>query len=365
MLIRKFFAPDDEMGNGSIEEAMEKLTEQRAAQAKEVQEEPAEEAPKPVRAKVEKKVEQNNEPEPAPEAGDEGEQESAPEQSDEEKLAAEIAKTQTPAPDSTLPPGWRGDDDAKLWSELTPAAQQRLLKREREREAGIAQHLEKSTKASKEAEEERNALKAERQRLAPILQSTQTALLHKLVTDFPDVDPRNPASVSKFALEHPDRYPAYDALWKQIGAVAAQQGRVDQENKQREEAEFQDFAEKRVARLLELDSSLSDQEKSAAFEKDVVEYLMTGNGYGNIAPDRIKHYTAEELLIARKAHLYDKAMAALKKSAGSGKTPTGIKPGAGVEGKTEQVAALEKRLKGGKASIDDGVALMRARRKAS
>lgn len=352
MLIRSLpmFAPDDEQGGGhSIEDAMAKLSEQRAAAEK--PEEP--EAP-----------EQNNEPEPAPETGDEGKEPTA-EQSDEEKIAAALEREQTPDPNLRMPQGWRGEADEAAFKALTPEVQEKILRREREREAGLNKQLEASALEKKAAAAERDALKAERQRLAPVLQSTQHALLTKLVEEFPGVDPRNPATVTKFALEHPDRYPAYDALWKQIGAVAAQQKRVEQEQSEREAKDFQEFSEKRVSRLLELDESLKDQAKSAAFEKDVVEYLMNGNGYGNIDPERIKHYTAEELLIARKAHLYDKAMAGLKKAAEPAKAPKGVKPGAGVEGKTEQVAALEKRLKSGNASTDDAVALMRLKRKAS
>lgn len=353
-MFRKFFSPDDEQGGGfSIEEAVSKLGEQRAEAEKPVKEE----APRKEAAPVE------NEPEEAPD-GD-TQEESTAEQSDEEKLAAEIAKEQTPVPDSvTLPPGWRGEADTATWNALTPEAQQKLLRREKEREAGIAKELQASAAAKKAAAEEREALKAERQRLAPVLQSTQHQLLQRLVSDFPEVDPRNPASVSQFALEHPERYPAYDALWKQIGAVAHQQKQVEAEQKQREEAEYNTFAEARVSRLLELDETLKDPARSAAFEKEVVEYLMAGNGYGKIDAERIKHYTAEELLMAQKAMKYDKSKALLEKlkQEGALKRPNVAKPGAGVEGgKTEKVAALEKRLRknGG---IDDAVELLRAQR---
>lgn len=352
-----YFAPDDEQGGGfSVEEAVAKLGEQRAAVEKSADKPEKQEAPRKEAAPVEQ-----NEPEAAPEAGDTEEVESTAEKSPEEKLADEIAKEQTPVQDSALPPGWRGDADKATWDALTPEAQQRLLRREKEREAGIAKELQSSAAAKKEAAAEREALKAERQRLAPLLQSTTNALLQKLVNDFPDVDPRNPASVTQFALEHPDRYPVYDALWKQIGNVVAQQKHVEAEQKQREEAEYNSFAETRVSRLLELDETLKDPAKSAAFEKGVVEYLMTGNGYGKIDAERIKHYTAEELLMARKAMLYDKAMAALKKSPPAAK-PNVAKPGAGVEGgKTEKVAVLEKNLRK-RGDIDTAVELLRAKR---
>lgn len=353
------YAPDDEQGGGfSVEEAVEKLGEQRAAQEKE--------AAKPARQEQEAPRKEaapviTDESEAAPETEDTEEEESTAEQSPEEKLAAEIAKEQTPVQDSALPPGWRGDADKATWDALTPEAQQRLLKREKEREAGIAKELQSSAAAKKAAAEEREALKAERQRLAPVLQSTQNALIAKLVEDHPGVDPRNPATVTQYALEHPEKYVAFDALWKQIGYVAHQQKQVEAQQQQREEAEYNTFAQARVSRLLELDETLKDPAKSAAFEKEIVEYLMDGNGYGKIDPERIKHYTAEELLMARKARLYDKAMAALKK-APPPKIPGVARPGAGVEGgKTEKVAALEKRLKK-TGSVDDAVELLRQQR---
>jgi hypothetical protein len=352
-----YFAPDDEQGGGfSVEEAVAKLGEQRAAVEKSADKPEKQEAPRKEAAPVEQ-----DEPEAAPEAGDTEEVESTAEKSSEEMIAAEIEREKTPDPNLKLPQGWRGEADEKAFTSLTPEAQEIILRREREREVGLNKQLETAAIEKKAAAAERDALKAERQRLAPLLNSTTNALIAKMVEEFPGVDPRNPASVTQFALEHPDRYPAYDALWKQIGAVAHQQKQVEAEQKQREEAEYNSFAETRVSRLLELDETLKDPAKSAAFEKGVVEYLMTGNGYGKIDAERIKHYTAEELLMARKARLYDKAMAALKKSPPA-KTPGVARPGAGVEGgKTEKESALEKRLKK-TGSVEDAVELMRLKR---
>jgi len=352
-----YFAPDDEQGGGfSVEEAVTKLSEQRATQEKEAAKpkpEPKVETPKVAAPMAE-------ESEEAPETGD-PQDESTEEKSPEEKLAAQLASEQeTPAADTKLPSGW-SDADRELWSSLTPEVQAKLEAREKARDAGIRKRLQEADSVKKSADTLAEQLKAERQKLAPILQSTQNQLIAQLVEQFPGVDPRNPASVTQFALEHPERYPAYDALWKQIGAVAHQQKRQEAEQKQREEAEYNTFAESRVSRLLELDETLKDPAKSAAFEKEIVEYLMEGNGYGKIDPERIKLYTAEELLMARKARLYDKAMAALKKSPPA-KVPAVAKPGAGVEGgKTEKEAALEKRLKKS-GSVEDAVELLRLKR---
>jgi|SRR5688572_18443112 len=355
-----YFAPDDEQGGGfSVEEAVTKLGEQRAAQEKEATK-PArqeqQEAPRKEAAPV-----ITDEPEEAPEAGDTGEEESTAEKSTEEIIAAEIEREKTPDPNLKLPQGWRGEADEAAFKALTPDVQEIVLRREREREVGLNKQLETAAIEKKAAAAERDALKAERQKLAPVLQSTQNALIAKLVEDHPGVDPRNPATVTQYALEHPEKYVAFDALWKQIGYVAHQQKQVEAQQQQREEAEYNTFAQARVSRLLELDETLKDPVKSAAFEKEIVEYLMDGNGYGKIDPERIKHYTAEELLMARKARLYDKAMAALKKTPPP-KIPGVARPGAGVEGgKTEKVAALEKRLKK-TGSVDDAVELLRQQR---
>jgi hypothetical protein len=295
-----YFAPDDEQGGGfSVEGAVTKLGEQRAAEAKEPKEPKAETPRKDVAPVITDK-----EPEEAPETGDAQAEESV-EQSPEEKLAAELEKEQTPVSDTKLPLGW-SEADRDLWSSLTPEVQSKIEQREKARDAGVRKRLNEADSAKKHADTVAEQLKAERQRLAPILQSTTNALIAKMVEEFPGVDPRDPASVTRFAMEHPDRYPAYDALWKQIGAVAHHQKQVEAEHKQREEAEYSTFAESRVTRLLELDETLKDPARSAAFEKEVVEYLMEGNGYGKIDPERIKHYTAEELLMARKARLYDR-----------------------------------------------------------
>ena len=171
-----YFAPDDEQGGGfSVEEAVSKLSEQRATQEKEAAKpkpEPKVEAPKAVAPVVE-------EPEEAPES--DPQEESTEEKSPEEKLAAQLESEQaTPAADTKLPSGW-SDADRELWSSLTPEVQAKLEAREKARDAGIRKRLQEADSVKKSADTLAEQLKAERQRIAPILQSTQNSLLAELV----------------------------------------------------------------------------------------------------------------------------------------------------------------------------------------
>lgn len=364
MFIRKLFAADDGAASGdapqglSIDQAVSKLGEQRKEQAKAAEKPEVKPAKIEAPAKAEQPVTESEEEIPDAVQAAEG----APEKSDDEKIAA-VAEEPTTAQHSDMPPGW-GEADRAIWAALTPDAQAKLVTREKQREAGIRKQLQSTEAAKAEATKQIEALKAERQKLGPALQSTRQAILQQLVSSFPDVNPKDPNSLMKLALESPERKVAFDALWQQLGQNVALEREHEQRQKQDAEAEHGKFSEARVAKLLELDATLSDPAKSQAFETDVVGFLIKDNPYGPVEAERIKQYSAEELLMARDAMRYRKAMAALKAKPPA-VVPKVARPGAAVEGgKPGEVAALEKRLKK-TGDINDAIALRKARLAAS
>lgn len=352
MRMRKLFAPDVEGGSApsepaalTVDQAVAKLGEQRAEQAKA--------AEKPVKAETPREPEEK-EIEPAPD-GDARE----PAEAGEEEIAAVLASEQTPAADTKLPPGW-SEAERELWSSLTPELQAKLEKREKDRDAGIRKRLSEADATKKAADQLTEQLKAERQKLAPALQSTQQVLMRQIMAEFPDVNPSDPNAMARLAFEHPERKVAFDARMQQLAGVMHEERQHEAQRAKEADEEHQKFSDARVARLLELDESLKDPKASQAFETEVVGYLMEDNPYGKVAPERIKFYTAEELAMARDAMRYRKAMAALKK-APTANIPKVVKPGVGKDsGSTGEVAALEKRLKK-TGSIDDAIALRKAR----
>lgn len=358
MSIRKFAAddgaaPGDAPQGLSIEAAVSKLGEQRKEQAKAAKEPPKKEEVKAAPAQAEQTPEPDQEnPDAVPTA--EGESE----QSDDEKIAA-VAEEPTTAQHTDMPPGW-GEADRAIWAALTPEAQAKLVTREKQRESGIRKQLQSVEAEKAEAKKQSDALKAERQKLGPALQSTRQHILQQLVSSFPDVNPQDPNSLMKLALESPERKVAFDALWSQLGQNVALEREHEARQKHEAEAEHGKFSEARVAKLLELDATLSDPVKSQAFETEVVGFLIKDNPYGQVEADRIKLYSAEELMMARDAMRYRKAMNALKAKPPA-IVPKVAKPGAAAEGgKPVEVAALEKRLKK-TGDINDAIALRKAR----
>lgn len=366
MSMRKFFAAEDGSGGGgsdapqglSIDQAVSKLGEQRKEQAK-AAEKPA---PKPVTPAAPAVAVQ-------PVVADDEEQEipdtvqAEPGETEQSEEIAAVAEEPTTAQHSDMPPGW-GEADRAIWAALTPEAQAKLVTREKQRESGIRKQLQSTEAAKAEATKQIEALKAERQKLGPALQSTRQVILQQLVRDFPDVNPKDPNSLMRLALDAPERKVAFDALWNQLGQNVAAEREHEARQKHEADAEQGKFAEARIAKLLELEADLSDPVKSQRFETDVVGFLVKDNPYGPIEADRIKLYSAEELLIARDGMRYRKAMAALKAKPPA-VVPKVAKPGAAVEGgKSGEVAALEKRLKK-TGDINDAIALRKARLAAS
>jgi len=292
---------------------------------------------------------------------DDGEEESEPESADtgdgdEEDISAALKEEPTTAPTLEMPPSW-GEADKETWAALTPAAQQKLLTREKQRDAGIQKQLSKVQEKEKalEAELARAKQQSQQPSSAPLVK--QQVILSHLQANFADVNPSDPNSMARLALESPDRKAAFDVLWNQLGRAVHEQKEFEAQEAQRVEKEQSDFEAARAEELRSLRPELADETKAQQFETAVVGYLVKDLG---IPVDRIRHYSANELLITEKAMKYDRALAGLKAKP-KAEVPKVVKPGAAGEGgKSDTVVALEKRArKSGK--LEDVLALRRAK----
>lgn len=270
-----------------------------------------------------------------------------------------------PTPDRTPPPKSWSEADHAAWNELTPAAQQKWLARERQMKSGYDKQLSKiqaEQKAWNEAKAaEETQLTHMRQHLDAALQNTQSGIINRLKTEFADVDPRNPASLAQLAAADPGRKVLFDELWRQLGAIGHQAKQQEQAKAAETEAEYEKFRTARTSRLVELDDGLSDPIRQKDFEEKLVGYLHQGQ---KITPDRINMYSAEELIMADKARRYDAAMEArkAKRTAPTGGPKPVLRSGQPREGgASEKIAALEKRARK-TGDIKDVMALQRARR---
>lgn len=270
-----------------------------------------------------------------------------------------------PTPSLNPPPKSWSEADKELWDGLTPEVQQKLLTREKQRETGIQKQLTKAQQdqkawAEQKASEEAQ-IKTERQQLNAALQNTQAGIINRLNSEFADVNPRDPASLQKLALDDPGRKVLFDTLWHQLGSIGHQARQIEDARNAETQAEAQKFAAERVNQLLELDSSLADEGKQKEFETQVIGYLSTDN---RVSADRINMYTAAELILARKAMLYDKAIAARKarEKAGAEGSKAVLKAGQPRDvGKSQKVTALEKQVRKS-GSVKDALALYKAQR---
>lgn len=344
-------APTEEI---SVQNAAELLTKSRQ-QVQEPAKRPAPKREAPVAAVAE---ETNEQPEDGAATGDAGE---------EIDLDGTDSEAEEATPNQTPPPESWSEADKELWSSLTPDVQQRLLTRERQREAGVKKRLEKIAADEKAFSESRAAQEAQltthRQHLEAALQNTQAGIINRLKTDFADVDPSNPASLAKLAGDDPGRKVLFDELWKQLGATQYQAKQIEAKRQAEFQAEMDKFATSRIGKLLEMKPELADPVAQKQFETEVVGYLTEQR---KVDPQRINQYDAEELIMAHESMLYRKALAARKakqtQPGSQTSTPT-VRAGQPRDsGKSEKVTALENKAKKS-GRMDDVLSLYRAKQR--
>lgn len=223
---------------------------------------------------------------------------------EDEEIEASEDDEEEEAPRVAPPQSW-AKEDHEAWNELTPKAQQVVLKREADRDRAVA---EAATKAGKAAADVKGL--AERYEVAA-----------KSITD--DVTRASQTWNKKwgnvdwvrYARENPKAYTEDKAL-----ADAERQDIIEYANHQRKvqadadaaaELARKAFLSEEWTKLETLSPELTDPAKGKERRKEVIEYLG-GQGF---TQDVLVDVSAVELTIARKAMLWDSAQKAATKQA--------------------------------------------------
>jgi len=227
---------------------------------------------------------------------------------DEGEPEADIEDEQEAAenePAQPMPPSWPADK-AETWAALPADAQEYIVQREAEQTRAIQTKFQEAANARKSAELEQAEVANNRRQLVEAYE-TVAALLNPV-----EPDPRAyGAGTGQYNRE------AYDLAMleyrQQVGIVQQLQAQRQQLSQEAEAQERQAWnaqkarlEEQFAPKLLEVVPELTDPAKGEPVLRSLIEYAVS-NGIPEdvFAPDQQDFITSAQLLILRKAQMYD------------------------------------------------------------
>lgn len=325
------------------------------------------------RALAQRRVERLRERQAEPAQAPEPPQELAETPNDAQPQADPVETTETPDP-AEVPPiepprSWTKEEKEEF-ATYPREAQEKIARREQERERSIRQ-------SQNEAAEQRKAIEAERQQAERVRQDYEAKLPALLQTlqetqagKFADI--KTQADVVKLAQDDPFRYAEWDAHQKQIAAihyeVSASQERQANEWRDR----WVKFAEREDQLTSERIPELADPVKKAKVQEGAISYLKEigfqeselSSAWNGQASLSLRDHRLQGMI--RDAVKYREGQAAAKKAIAVKPLPPVQKPGvAAPRGaiETATIKNLSAKLDQ-TGSIKDAAALLRARRAA-
>lgn len=273
------------------------------------------------------------------------------------------------APATIEPPSNWSQADRDWFKSLDPVRQDFVLRHQKGTQAAEARRqneyraaMEQLAKQAAETAQERERFNAA---AAQQFAQFEEPIIRDFKRDFSDVlsgkiDP------IKLAESDPARFAKFQAYQAKFQQIATTRQAMAAKQEQERQHMFSEFVRTENDKLLAAMPELNEPEKRERWNRDVADYLVK-RGY---SPTRIELASANDLVTAYKAMLWDKAQAARnapRPAAANGKehqreAPKVMKSGSGASagGGSEKIAALETRARK-TGSIDDVAALMRAK----
>jgi hypothetical protein len=285
-------------------------------------------------------------PDDKPEAPERAAPEIEPEQSGDDAAPEEAsgepeqeAEPETPAIEPPL--SWKADKK-ELFKQLPPELQAAIAERESEREKFVSRQSKEAVEAKKAAEAERTAIQQERQNALSTLQSIIPALQEQIAGEFKDI--KSISDIEKLAREDPARFVVWQAKQQALAQAHQQQQHLAELQGKEVQKAQEEYLNEQSRLLTEKLPEWTDPVKGKALRSEIREYLQE-TGYKDEELARLVDH--RDLIIARKAMLYDKAQAARAKAAPVKQTaPTPIKSGTPQGKQTDEKRAdLRKQLK--------------------
>lgn len=316
-------------------------------------------APEPVEQAAEAPVEAAEEPE----ENTEGETSAPEEAEDGAETPAEDAEAEA-EPEAVAPaepPKYWSQDAKAKFAELPPELQAVVLQQEGPREEAAAKVKAEAAEKSQRAEAEMAKVAQLAELIAPRVEQWtktfqsrwgdtepdwQATLEHLISTQGEAVAP---AELMRLQT-------AYQAERKQL--AEAHQAAAAAQHEAREAQVKSEFA-----KLAEIAPELADPKEGPAKRTEVAQYLVTAG----VSPEAVQNISATEMVLARKAMLWDQAQAQLKaapkpKPAAPAVKSASVRPAAAVaQSPTQRTAQSVQNAFNSKPSIDNAVALLLAR----
>ena len=199
------------------------------------------------------------------------------------------------------PQSWSADDK-QAFSQLPPALQQTVVRRESEREAVL-------TRRSQEAAEARNAFQAERQ--AAVAQRTEylQSLQKMMVLAAPEAAALENVDWVQVQAQSPAEYTRLHALREgmraRLGQIDAQFQQAQQQLAGLQQQQLAEHVSREVAALNERWPDFADAAKGPVLRKELSTYLRSG---GFTPQELDTAYDHRLVLLATKAMLYDRQL---------------------------------------------------------
>lgn len=267
----------------------------------------------------------------------------AEEGADAEEDPADQSEDEPDLPVIDPPKSWDAEHKAKFEA-LPRDVQEYLTAREAERDKGVSAAQQRASEARQRADAEAQAVAA----LKPQIE-TLTAQAKQQLDRWSGMD----ATAWQRAAQQMDPR-EFNQLRADYDADVQRVQQLDAARQQAEAVEWQAFANAQTARLPEIAPHIASDPKAVA---EVFEYV--GRTIPNFGPEQRKWISAEEMLIAHKAMLYDRAKAPQPKPPGK-KVITARPSTAPAPIKQRQAAQMTDRFKKS-GSIDDAVAILNQR----
>lgn len=247
------------------------------------------------------------------------------------------------------PVSWTAEEKSEF-AALPLATQQAILRRESERDRGISTRLQEAAERNRQLDAQLQQTAAERANISQMLRASILQLNPELVR-FQSVD------WDKLAVDNPAEWArqrqAYDSVNGRMQTAIAQLQVLDQQQQQESQRKLMTYRQEEFNKLIQKIPEFNDPAKVQAENKELMSYLSKPD-IGYTEQELLNIYDHRAIVIARKAMLYDKMIAA-KNSAVTKKVPPsnvrqlrpGVKPpqGAKEEADTAKARALRDNLR--------------------
>jgi len=286
-----------------------------------------------------------------------------------EELTAEPGGDQPPPADppeaaeaaEELPPiepprSW-SKEEKEEFNSYPRELQERLARREQERDAGLRRGQNETAELRKAVDAERQQMEQLRQQYEQALPSILATLQQTQMGEFSDI--KTFADVEKLANEDWARYLRFDAHQKKVSAINQEIQATQQRQLQQYQSEWTKWAKAEDDKFMQAAPEMANKEtaekatkgardllNNLGFSNDDIENLWSGKNNLSLRDHRTQ-------LLIRDAARYREAKAAVPRAAVPKPVPKVQRPGTPVERASDvdaQLSAMNKRLDSGEAS---------------